>query len=198
MALSGVFRAQRGEPFTVYTTNITNANGAGNRAIRIRDPFKGGGTPDPRTNFPATDANGKPITCPTKVRTVQNWYNPCAFINPLDAKNIGYNGVGNTDPTLISGQAALAYLGSPRNQINGPGYERIDTSLFKTFPTFREQNLEFRADVFNLLNTPAYGSPGSSGNTGIGPQGGQITGARFFQNFTPDSRFFQFALKYNF
>ena len=74
----------------------------------------------------------------------------------------------------------------------------MDASLFKAFPTFREQNLEFRADVFNLLNTPAYASPGASGNTGIGPNGGQITGARFFQNFTPDSRFFQFALKYNF
>jgi hypothetical protein len=50
-------------------------------------------------------------------------------------------------------------------------------------------------DVFNLFNTPAYGQPN---NTGIGQQGGQITGLRFFQNNTPDSRFFQFALKYNY
>jgi hypothetical protein len=32
----------------------------------------------------------------------------------------------------------------------------------------------------------------------IGPNGGLITGARFFQTYTPDSRFFQFALKYIF
>ena len=68
-------------------------------------------------------------------------------------------------------------------------------SLFKSFKTFREQNLQFRTDVFNLLNTPAYAQPG---NSGTGTNGGQITNVRFFQGFTPDSRFFQFALKYNF
>ena len=47
--------------------------GASVNAIRVGDPFKGGGTPDP-TN--------PGITCPTKVRTVQNWFNPCAFANP--------------------------------------------------------------------------------------------------------------------
>ncbi len=68
-------------------------------------------------------------------------------------------------------------------------------SLFKSFPTFREQNLLFRADVFNLLNTPAYGDPS---NRGISSGGGLINGARFFQADTPDSRFFQFALNYTF
>ena len=77
----------------------------------------------------------------------------------------------------------------------GPGYVRIDMSLFKYFRTFREQNLQFRADVFNLLNTPAYDNPS---NRGISSNGGQITGLRFFQANTPDSRFFQFALKYTF
>jgi hypothetical protein len=181
------FTAQTGEPFTVGTSNITSPVGAGTRAVRIADPFKGGGTPDP--SYTGSNA----FTCPTKVRTVQNWYNPCAFRNPK-ADDLGTNGV----PDRISGEAALAYLGSPRNQINSPGYDRINMSLFKSFPTWREQNLQFRADAFNLLNTPAYASPGSSGNTGIGPNGGQITGARFFQSYTPDSRFFQFALKYNF
>lgn len=184
------FTAQTGEPFTVYSSNITNPSGASARAIRVSDPFTGGGTPDP--------SYGSSFTCPTKVRTVQNWYNPCAFRNP-EPSNITYSGKvdakGNKIPNTVSGPAALAYLGSPRNQVNAPGYDRVNMSLFKSFPTWREQNLQFRADAFNLLNTPAYGEPS---NTGIGPNGGQITGARFFQNFTPDSRFFQFALKYNF
>ena len=68
-------------------------------------------------------------------------------------------------------------------------------SLFKSFPTFREENLEFRLDAFNLLNTPAYGTPSTAN---VGPNGGLITSARSFQSYTPDSRFFQFALKYNF
>jgi hypothetical protein len=178
------FTAQTGEPFTVGTSNITSPSGAGTRAIRIADPFKGGGTPDP--SYTGSNA----YTCPTKVRTVQNWYNPCSFRNPK-ADDLGTNGV----PTNISGQAALAYLGSTRNQIHGPGYDRVNMSLFKSFRTWREQNLEFRADAFNLLNTPAYGEPST---TDLGTNGGKITGARFFQNYTPDSRFFQFSLKYNF
>ena len=178
---SQTYRSQTGEPFTVYTSNISTPSGATALATRIADPFKGGGTPDP--SYSGSDS----FTCPTKVRTVENWYNPCSFRNPKVLTS-----------GTVSGIAALPYLGSPRDQIYGPGYVRIDSSLFKSFPTFHEQNLEFRADVFNLLNTPAYASPGYSGNTGIGPNGGQITGARFFQSFTPDSRFFQFSLKYNF
>lgn len=98
-------------------------------------------------------------------------------------------------PNTVTGQAALAYVGNPRGQISGPGYNRVDMSLFKSVPTFREQNLQFRADVFNLLNTPAYGNPS---NNGLGNNGGQISGPRSFQANTPDSRFFQFALKYTY
>ena len=90
------------------------------------------------------------------------------------------------------GQAAYAYVGSNRGQTRIPGYERVDASLFKSFHTFREQSVQFRADIFNALNTPAYGAP----NQGIASNGGLISGARFFQANTPDSRFFQFALKY--
>jgi hypothetical protein len=179
-----VFRAQTGEPFTVSTADITNPSGASAYAIRIADPFKAGGTPDPSVGG----------ACPTKVRTVTNWYNPCAFRNPLTNQDL-INTLAATGATGISGPAALAYLGDSRNQINAPGYERVDMSLFKAFPIFHEENLEFRLDAFNLLNTPAYGTPSTAND---GPNGGLITGARSFQNYTPDSRFFQFALKYNF
>lgn len=184
-----VFRAQTGEPFTVGTNSLTSPSGAGTRAIRIGDPFKSGGT---------ANSTNSTITCAASVRTVHNWYNPCAFANPK-ADDIGYTSQTYSDgtkiPNTVSGNAALAYLGSPRNQIHGPGYERIDMSLFKSFATFREQSLQFRADVFNLLNTPGYGQPSTAN---ISSQGGLITGARFFQSNTPDSRFFQFALKYSF
>ena len=76
-----------------------------------------------------------------------------------------------------------------------PGYNRTDMSLFKNFDTFREEYLQFRVDIFNVFNTPAYGNPS---NTGLTKDGGQITYARNFQANTPDSRFFQFSLKYEF
>lgn len=190
---SFVFKAQTGEPITIGTNNLTSPSGSGVNAVNLgKNPYQGGGT---------ANATNPGIACPVKVRTVQNWYNPCTFANPK-ADDIGYSTATYSDspthqaiPNTVSGAAALPYVGSPRGQIYGPGYVRIDMSLFKSFPTFREQYLQFRADMFNALNTPAYGDPS---NAGISSNGGLITGARSFQSYTPDSRFFQFSLKYAF
>ncbi len=186
---SFVFRAETGQPITIGTNGISSPNGVSVNAIRVGDPFKGGGSPN---------ASNPGIACPTKVRTVANWYNPCAFANP-EPDNLGSAGGTYSDgtpvPQTLTGAAVLPYIGSLRGQTTAPGYERVDASLFKSFPTFREQTLQFRADIFNALNTPAYGEPS---NTGISSNGGNITSARTFQSNTPDSRFFQFALKYTF
>jgi hypothetical protein len=79
--------------------------------------------------------------------------------------------------------------------VYGPGFERINTSLFKRVTVYRENYLELRADIFNLLNTPSLGNPSTTNN---GTPGGQITGPRTFQNFTPDARFIQLAAKFVF
>jgi hypothetical protein len=189
-ASSFVFRAETGQPLTIGTNGIANPGGAAYNAIRIGDPFAAGGS---------ANSTNPGISCPTTVRTVKNWYNPCAFANP-QADNIGYSTTakysdGSAVPNSIAGQAAFAYVGSNRGQTHGPGYERVDASLFKSFPIFREQYLQFRADIFNVLNTPAYGAPST---TNISTNGGNITGSRVFQANTPDSRFFQFALKYQY
>lgn len=68
-------------------------------------------------------------------------------------------------------------------------------SLFKRIPTFREEYLELRADVFNVLNTPSYGNPSTTTDA---TTGGQITGPQTFQSFAPDSRFIQVSAKYSF
>jgi outer membrane receptor protein involved in Fe transport len=172
---------QTGTPFTVYPS-ISTANGGSARAILVRDPFAVGGTPDTANNPSLT-------SCPTKVRTRANWYNPCSFANPLPGNLItGSNIVTNE-------QEAIAYLGGRSNLVYGPGYSTVNMSLFKNFTTFHEQFLQFRADAFNLLNHPTWANPS---NQGIGPQGGQITSAKFFQNNTPDARFLQLSLKYSF
>jgi len=75
-------------------------------------------------------------------------------------------------------------------------------SLFKNFP-IEKASLQFRADMFNLLNTPSYANPNNnssggglqSGDNDISSNGGQITQPRMFQAFTPDARFFQLSLK---
>jgi hypothetical protein len=172
-----LFLSQTGTPFTV-ASNTATVNGAGAFPYLIANPFKGGGTPP--TSNPS-------ITCPTKVRTLTHWFNPCAFADPPLP--------GVITAPLAGAQNVLPFLGSPRSQIHGPGYERINMTLTKNFPTIKEQYLQFRADAFNLFNTPSWGGPA---NQSTGEQGGLINGPAFFGNYTPDARFFQLAAKYYF
>ena len=175
---------QDGEPITVGTyssssSTYTSTNNLGQNAIRIRDPFAGGGTPTDPSLFPAG------YTCPTKVHTLAAWFNPCAFKNPAPASTI-------TGP-ITTAAAALPYVGDRDNQIPREGYNRTNMSVFKSFPIFHESQVQLRSDIFNVFNTPAFILTG--GNDG--PSGGVISPGsyRFFQNNTPNSRFFQFSLK---
>jgi len=184
------FTVQTGNPFSVTPlSEFPAASGASVvYATLVGDPFQAGGTP------PASNPG---ITCPTAVRNTTNWYNPCAFGNPLSGSGI---------ITPVSGTPALAYLGGRRDDVYGPGYERINMSLFKGFHIREGKTLQFRVDVFNLFNTPSFANPNSNASGGAlqsginnnSSAGGEITLPRFFQNFTPDARFFQFALKLSF
>jgi hypothetical protein len=188
------FVAQTGNYFTVYPSDINTASGGSARAVRIGDQYATGGT---------SAVGGK---CATSVRNSNNWYNPCSFTNPWDPTDPagGHylstgpldNNVPKATPDYVTDTTnALGYLGGRRDAVSGPGYNRINMSIFKEFKTWREQNLEFRTDIFNLFNTPALANPS---NTGIGTNGGLINGTRGLQKYAPDSRFFQLSLRYNF
>lgn len=191
-AVNLTFVDQSGPPMTVYP-DISTAGGGGARAIPTGDPFAAGGVPN--------TANNPGVVCAPRTKTKTNWYNPCAFSNPLPGSLIspGKPGTATTaavPPQLIRNRSqVLAFLGGVRNQIPAPGYERINMSIFKDFTTFHAQYLEFRVDIFNVLNTPSYGYPSIRNDS---PTGGQITGPIFFQAFTPDARFFQLSAKYVF
>jgi hypothetical protein len=189
------YAAQTGSPFTVSPNISTAANGSA-RAYVVGDPYAGGGTPN---------STNPGITCPAQVRTKLNYFNPCALANPLPGETISdaTHPVGSVNPdgvpVLFQGPVrdtatAIRLLGGRQNNIFGPGYYQVNMSLFKTFPTWREQNLQFRADAFNVLNHPTLGTPNESLNS----NGGLISGPKFFQNNTPDARFFQLSLKYSF
>jgi hypothetical protein len=181
-SVSMSLQAQTGTPFSVTPNNATAAGASNIYASPLGDPFAAGGTA-PASN-PAT-------TCAAQTRTPLNWYNPCAFGNPLGGASIP-TGTVITNPLL----ASPYFGGGMRNNIYGPGYARVNLSVFKNFPMFRErQSLQLRADVFNLTNTPAYGQPATTNDSSAG---GEITGTRFFQNNTPDARFFQLAAKFIF
>jgi hypothetical protein len=104
------------------------------------------------------------------------------------------------DPALPSGQRTTARYfnttaftqapqftigSSSRNPATGPGYRTLDVMVGKTFERFQT---EFRAEAFNVTNTPPLGNPNTSfGNAAFG----SITTAL-------DPRVFEFVLKVHF
>ncbi len=86
-------------------------------------------------------------------------------------------------------QAAQFTLGnSSRNPVRGPGYRTADVMAGKTFAITERVRVEFRAEAFNVTNTPPLGNPnGSFGNAAFG----SITTAL-------DPRVFEFVVKLQF
>jgi hypothetical protein len=83
------------------------------------------------------------------------WFNPNAFILP----------------------AAGTYGNLGRGVFNGPGLADLDLSLFKNTPVSDKATLQFRAEVFNVLNHANLGTPNAtvfSGGT-INASAGLIT-----------------------
>ena len=111
---------------------------------------------------------GQNSTLPRHRRTLARWFNTAAFTNTP--------GQSNSHP--IPGNAG-------RNLVRGPGYINDDFSLLKQFSISETTNLQFRAESFNLLNSPHFGNPEASRNSG---SFGSITSAS-------GARILQFALK---
>jgi hypothetical protein len=111
-------------------------------------------------------------------QSVSHFYNAAAFATPPAVTQVG--------------QSNLAPLGGGQGQVYGPAYHRLDFSLFKSFPIGETRRFEFRAECFNLSNTPNFLLP-----TGLNYLNtinfGQITATKDAPN---DARELQFALKF--
>jgi len=69
----------------------------------------------------------------------------------------------------FQGQTAGTVGNERRDQIYGPGLQRVDLSLFKTFNLTERFKLEFRTEAFNVLNTAQFAFPTASlGNAALG------------------------------
>jgi hypothetical protein len=86
-------------------------------------------------------------------------------------------------------QASQFTIGSSsRNPVRGPAYQSADLVLAKSFHVNERWRAEFRAEAFNVANTPPLGQPnGSFGSAAFG----SITTAL-------DPRVFELVLKIHF
>ena len=84
-----------------------------------------------------------------ETRTADCWVNPAAFAQP----------------------APLTFGNAGRNSLRGPGYRNVDLSFVKNARMGGSRQLQFRIEVFNLLNTINYDNPN---RTALTPNFGKI------------------------
>jgi hypothetical protein len=99
--------------------------------------------------------------------TLDAWFDKSAFVEP----------------------AAFTYGNSGRSILRADHQWNVDASLFKRFAGNGSTRIEFRAEAFNLLNTPYFAEPNSAIDTAAA---GRVTAT------SNNARQLQFGLKYIF
>jgi hypothetical protein len=134
----------------------------------------------PRNNV---RANRYAVQADPATRTVDRWF------GDVTANSFCAAGVNNG--TCAYGIPALGDLGSAGvGTERAPGFFNLDTSIGKKFNITERQRIEFRAEMFNILNSVSWGPPGRDITTPAS------YGAITSQVNSP--RNIQFSLKYAF
>ncbi|ADV82091.1 TonB-dependent receptor [Terriglobus saanensis] len=158
---------QSGKPFTITST------GSG-----VDNPIESDGKPHGFSNR-ATPQNSGGNDRPNQLGDARGSKSNSQFFN-----------------TAAFAPQPLGTVGSAqRNSLFGPNFRHVDLSLFKTFPVTERLNVQFRAESYNISNTPNF----YIGNGTSTSQFGSATFGQISQtdpNYTP--RLYQFALKAQF
>jgi Carboxypeptidase regulatory-like domain len=94
---------------------------------------------------------------------------------PPNAGNVSYfTGVFTKPPVNASGM--YTRIGTlSRNKFTGPGYNKVDFSIFKGFSITERVKFDFRAQAYNIFNHPQFNNP----DTNVSDQNfGTINGIR--------------------
>jgi Carboxypeptidase regulatory-like domain len=168
--VGGVTQFQTGAPFNITEPTDRSLSGAG----ADRPDFVGGEVQffDPRN-------------VDTSLGGPNHYFNGTGGGTPTAAANPFFRRVGS-GTTAALGAGRFGTLG--RNVFHGPGINNWDFSVLKRTRVTEAQELEFRAEFFNLANHTQFLNP--NGNIGS-PNFGLISTTR-------DPRIIQFALKYKF
>ena len=118
---------------------------------------------------------GQPLRTPNP--SVASWLNPAAYTP-------AYNPAVNTTSFTLGNERT--------NQVYGPNQQEFDLSAYKTFKLTESVNLQFRAEGYNVPNTPRFAQPQNDLNSPT--NFGKILSTAY--GSVP--RVFQFALKMSF
>ncbi len=165
---------QSGKPFDIVNggggNDVTPVAGSTTGA---QDAFSNRATPQNNGGPDRPNQVGNPHLANRGVGANSLYFNPAAYApQPIGT-------IGNTQ----------------RDALFGPHFRHVDMSIFKTVPITERLSLQFRAEAYNVSNTPSYFINDGSGNVQLG-NASFGTATANDPNYSP--RQYQFALKAQF
>jgi len=173
--LGSIITAQTGEAITAeLSADTTNTGSFSPRPNEIHNPYDFSYNVAAQKNvFQCSNPGHQTLDC---------WYNQAAF----------------AIPSLAPGQFFATNWGnSAIGNLRGPGLVNFDMVLQKNFKIHESQQIEFRAEFFNIFNHPNFGLPGP-GVEGTGTTNPDVPGGAAITYTATANRQIEFALKYTF
>jgi hypothetical protein len=96
------------------------------------------------------------------------------------------------DTTAFGRPTGVRFGNVGRNTMRGPGVVNTDLSLFRTFKPVERLQVQFRAESFNLSNTPHFANPNSNANSSAF---GRVTATQSAADAIGRSRELRFGLR---
>ena len=105
-------------------------------------------------------ASGASLNAPNNTQTADQ-------VLPTVA-NLGGIGPGNPyyDPNAFAPVSVVRFGTAGRNILRAPATFNLNASVFRTFPITERFHLQFRAESYNLSNTPHFAAPASNVSSG--------------------------------
>ena len=123
--------------------------------------------------------------------------------------NVAINGKRDSwfDPFAFAPVTAARFGTSGFNIVRAPGLINFDASIFRDFTIRKRFKMQFRAESFNITNTPHFAGPGTSVSSMQLNSDGSLCNLNGYTVITAvqntgregvDERMFRFALKLTF
>ena len=104
-------------------------------------------------------ASGSSLNMPGNLQT--------ADLVKSTVEKLGFVGDDGTffDTTAFSRPSGARFGNVGRNTVRGPGVFNTDLSLYRSFKVKEKLDIQFRAESFNLTNTPHFSNPNGNANS---------------------------------
>jgi len=139
-------------------------------------------------------SSGTSVNAPGNTQTANQALTAASI---LGGHGIGANGASYFDPLAFTPVTAVSFGNSGRDILRGPGVFNANVSLFRNFKVKERISMQFRAETFNITNTPQFGNPGATVSSATFNADGSIKSLNGYTQITSASneRQLRFALK---